>query len=414
MAPKYYTLLTQRGAEKLAQATAREQPLEITHMAVGDGNGQLPTPNAAQTKLVNEVRRAPLNSLITDEKNSNQIIAEQIIPENVGGWWIREIGLFDKQGELIAVANCAETYKPQLQEGNGRVQVVRMVLIVSSTEAITLKVDPTLVLATREYLADALNQHAESRNHPDATLTAKGFVQLSNATDSDDETKAATPKALKQAESCPVGMPIPWPSNTIPSGYALMVGQTFDKARYPKLAQAYPSGVLPDMRGWMIKGTPASGRAVLSQEQDGIKSHSHSASANSTDLGSKTTLAKDLGSKNTTAFDYGTKSTNATGAHFHDSAWGERSGGRYGYYDGTRNNQGSGKEDGDNYKFKTSTEGHHAHSVAIGAHTHSIALGSHNHTIVLGSHSHNVTVDASGNSENTVKNIAFNYIVRLA
>ncbi|MDV0595752.1 MULTISPECIES: phage tail protein [unclassified Enterobacter] len=152
MATKYYAVLTNVGAAKLANATALGAQVEITQMAVGDGNGALPTPNPAQTALVHELRRAPLNTLSIDPNNANQIIAEQVIPEDVGGWWIREIGLFDKDGDMIAVANCAETYKPQLQEGSGRVQIVRMILIVSSTAAVTLKIDPSVVLATRAYV----------------------------------------------------------------------------------------------------------------------------------------------------------------------------------------------------------------------------------------------------------------------
>ncbi|HFL4644219.1 TPA: phage tail protein [Escherichia coli] len=158
MATKYYAVLTNVGAAKLANATALGVQVEITQMAVGDGNGALPTPNKAQTALVHELRRAPLNTLSIDPNNANQIIAEQVIPEDVGGWWIREIGLFDKDGDMIAVANCAETYKPQLQEGSGRVQVVRMILIVSSTAAVTLKIDPSVVLATRQYVDDQIIQ----------------------------------------------------------------------------------------------------------------------------------------------------------------------------------------------------------------------------------------------------------------
>ncbi len=158
MATKYYAVLTNVGAAKLVNATALGAQVEITQMAVGDGNGVLPTPNPAQTALVHELRRKPLNSLSIDPNNANQIIAEQVIPEDEGGWWIREIGLFDKDGDMIAVANCAETYKPQLQEGSGRVQVVRMILIVSSTAAVTLKIDPSVVLATRQYVDDQIIQ----------------------------------------------------------------------------------------------------------------------------------------------------------------------------------------------------------------------------------------------------------------
>ena len=219
----------------------------------------------------------------------------------------------------------------------------------------------------------------------------------------------------------PPGAPIPWPSDTVPSGYALMQGQTFDKSAYPKLAAAYPSGVIPDMRGWTIKGKPASGRAVLSQEQDGIKSHAHSASASSTDLGTKTT----------SSFDYGTKSSNATGDHNHSRGTMEITG-TLGYFRSDSGNfytasgaftlGGSAPAHGftgsqftygvpvnfnasRTWSGATSTTGNHAHSVPIGAHAHSVAIGSHGHTI---------TVNAAGNAENTVKNIAFNYIVRLA
>ncbi|EKT1910160.1 phage tail protein, partial [Escherichia coli] len=154
MSTKFYTLLTDIGAAKLASAAALGVPLKITHMAVGDGGGVLPTPDAKQTALVNEKRRAALNMLYIDPQNSSQIIAEQVIPENEGGWWIREVGLFDESGALIAVGNCPESYKPQLAEGSGRTQTVRMVLITSSTGNITLKIDPAVVLATRKYVDD--------------------------------------------------------------------------------------------------------------------------------------------------------------------------------------------------------------------------------------------------------------------
>ncbi|MCQ1904156.1 tail fiber protein, partial [Escherichia coli] len=231
-------------------------------------------------------------------------------------------------------------------------------------------------------------------------------------------------------ESYPVGAPIPWPSDTVPSGYALMQGQAFDKSAYPKLAAAYPSGVIPDMRGWTIKGKPASGRAVLSQEQDGIKSHTHSASASSTDLGTKTT----------SSFDYGTKSTNNTGAHTHSLSGSTNAAGNHSHRDGRRFNPSVFK---DTYQYgytssgqntwgvqgsvgmstgwlaNTSTDGNHSHSLSgtaasAGAHAHTVGIGAHTHSVAIGSHGHTITVNAAGNAENTVKNIAFNYIVRLA
>ncbi len=199
MTVKYYAILTNQGAARLANATMLGSKLNLTQMAVGDANGVLPTPDPAQTKLINQKRIAPLNLLSVDPNNQSQIIAEQIIPENEGGFWIREIGLYDDEGVLIAVANCPETYKPQLQEGSGRTQTIRMILVVTNTEAITLKIDPAVVLATRKYVDDKISEHEQSRRHPDASLTAKGFTQLSSATNSTSETLAATPKAVKAA-----------------------------------------------------------------------------------------------------------------------------------------------------------------------------------------------------------------------
>ena len=215
MTVKYYAILTNQGAARLANATMLGSKLNLTQMAVGDANGVLPTPDPAQTKLINQKRIAPLNLLSVDPNNQSQIIAEQIIPESEGGFWIREIGLYDDEGVLIAVANCPETYKPQLQEGSGRTQTIRMILVVTNTEAITLKIDPSVVLATRKYVDDKISKHEQSRRHPDASLTTKGFVQLSSATNSTSETLAATPKAVKAAYDlaagkAPVSHTHPW------------------------------------------------------------------------------------------------------------------------------------------------------------------------------------------------------------
>ncbi|EMV2625884.1 phage tail protein [Escherichia coli] len=199
MKVKYYAILTNQGAARLANATMLGSKLNLTQMAVGDANGVLPTPDPAQTKLINQKRIAPLNLLSVDPNNQSQIIAEQIIPENEGGFWIREIGLYDDEGVLIAVANCPETYKPQLQEGSGRTQTIRMILVVSNTEAITLKIDPSVVLATRQYVDQQIEVHEQSRRHPSASLTEKGFVRLYSGVESNDETVAATPKAVKIA-----------------------------------------------------------------------------------------------------------------------------------------------------------------------------------------------------------------------
>ncbi|WPK34459.1 side tail fiber protein [Escherichia phage AV112] len=252
--------------------------------------------------------------------------------------------------------------------------------------------------------------------------------------------------------SYPIGAPIPWPTDTPPNGYAIMEGQTFDKSAYPKLAVAYPSGVIPDMRGQTIKGKP-SGRAVLSAEADGVKSHSHSASASSTDLGTKTTSSFDYGSKTTSSFDYGTKTSSTTGNHNHTVSGNTSSAGAHQharsgpqiqggvpasiFYDGynsagpngnakitgsvsgatASSNMAKTSSDGahtHSWSGTTSATGNHAHTVGIGAHTHSVGIGAHTHTVAIGSHGHTITVNATGNTENTVKNVAFNYIVRLA
>ncbi|EHD8242092.1 phage tail protein [Escherichia coli] len=665
---KFKTIITDTGAKKLAQAAAPDgNPVRLTHMAVGDGGGTLPTPDSKQTRLVHEVWRHTVNRVILDATHQNRIIAELVIPPETGGFWIREIGVFDEHGDLIAVGNTAESYKPTVAEGSGRAQTFRTILTVSSTATVALTVDNTMVMATVDYVDDKLKEHEQSRRHPDASLTTKGFVQLSSATNSVSETQAATPKAVKAAydlangkytaqdattarkglvqlssatnstsealaatpkavktaydlangkytaqdattaqkgivqlssatnstsetlaatpkavkaandnangrvpsarkvngkalsaditltpkdigtlnsttmsfsggagwfklatvtmpqassvvsitliggagfnvespqqagiselvlragngnpkgltgalwrrtsvgftnfawvntsgdtydvyveignyatgvniqwdytsnasvtihtspaysankpegltdgsvyslyisphELYPVGAPIPWPSDTVPSGYALMQGQTFDKSAYPKLAAAYPSGVIPDMRSWTIKGKPASGRAVLSQEQDGIKSHTHSASASSTDLGTKTTSSFDYGTKTSSSFNHGTKTTNSAGDHSHNIPVGNTGAGN-GVSAGYNSGLGTGK---------TSNAGGHSHTVNIGAHTHTVGIGAHTHSVAIGSHGHTITVNATGNAENTVKNIAFNYIVRLA
>ncbi|UCZ77385.1 phage tail protein [Dickeya zeae] len=226
MGTKYFTILTHIGEAKLAQAISTGKPLEITQMGVGDGGGVLQAPDPTQTTLVNEKRRAAINSLSVDPDNPGQVIAEQVIPENEGGFWLREIGLYDAAGNLIAVANCPETYKPELKEGSGRIQTVRMILIVSRTDAITLKFDPTVALATRRYADTLLAGHLAEPNPHSQYLLISEFV----------------------------GIPQPWPQATAPSGWLKCNGQSFDKSVYPRLAQVYPSGVLPDLRGEFIRG----------------------------------------------------------------------------------------------------------------------------------------------------------------
>ncbi|EBS6447523.1 phage tail protein [Salmonella enterica subsp. enterica] len=200
MSTKFKTVITTAGAAKLAAATMPGgKKINLNVMAVGDGGGKLPEPDAGQTQLVNEVWRHTLNKISQNNRYSNYIVAELVIPPEVGGFWMRELGLYDDEGTLIAVANMAESYKPELAEGSGRAQTCRMVIIVSSVESVELSIDSTMVMATQDYVDDRLAEHEKSRRHPDATLKEKGFTQLSNATDSESETLAATPKAVKAA-----------------------------------------------------------------------------------------------------------------------------------------------------------------------------------------------------------------------
>ncbi|ECG7347003.1 phage tail protein [Salmonella enterica subsp. enterica serovar Schwarzengrund] len=200
MTVKYKTVITKAGAIKLAAATVPNgKKVNFTAMAIGDGGGTLPVPDANQTKLVNEVWRYKLNKISQDNKHQNYVVAELLIPPETGGFWMREMGLYDDTGTLIAVGNMAESYKPKLDEGSGRAQTVRMVIMVSDIESVELTIDTSTVMATQDYVDDKLAEHEQSRRHPDATLTAKGFTQLSSATDSASEMLAATPKAVKAA-----------------------------------------------------------------------------------------------------------------------------------------------------------------------------------------------------------------------
>ncbi|EAA7672279.1 phage tail protein [Salmonella enterica subsp. enterica serovar Molade] len=196
---EFYTLLTDRGMAKIASALADKKQIHLQKMAVGDGGGQYYEPTASQTKLRHEVWRGEMNTLTVAPNNPNWLIAELVLPEDVGGWYVREVGVFDDEGELIAIGKFPESYKPLLPSGCGKQVCIRLIMEVSNTTAVTLTVDPSIVLATRDYVDVRLDEHEHSTNHPDATLTQKGFTQLSNATDSDDDTKAATPKAVKAA-----------------------------------------------------------------------------------------------------------------------------------------------------------------------------------------------------------------------
>lgn len=285
MTAKYFAILTNQGAARLANAAALGTKLNLTQMAVGDANGTLPTPDPAQTKLINQKRIAPLNLLTVDPANISQIIAEQIIPENEGGFWIREIGLYDDDGILIAVANCPETYKPQLQEGSGRTQTIRMILIVSSTSAITLKIDPAVVLATRQYVDDKIievkgyaddlmKKHVEAANpHKQYPLIANALKEMVDAGLAGDVLKNL---GLGEGSALPVGVPVPWPSATPPTGWLKCNGAAFSAEEYPELAKAYPTNKLPDLRGEFIRGWDDergvdSGRTLLSAQGDAIR-----------------------------------------------------------------------------------------------------------------------------------------------
>ncbi|ELH8344872.1 phage tail protein [Escherichia coli] len=289
MTAKYFAILTNQGAARLANAAALGTKLNLTQMAVGDANGTLPTPDPAQTKLINQKRIAPLNLLTVDPANTSQIIAEQIIPENEGGFWIREIGLYDDDGILIAVANCPETYKPQLQEGSGRTQTIRMILIVSSTSAITLKIDPAVVLATRQYVDDKIievkgyaddlmKKHVEAANpHKQYPLIANALKEMVDAGLAGDVLKNL---GLGEGSALPVGVPVPWPSATPPTGWLKCNGAPFSAEEYPKLAKAYPKLKLPDLRGEFIRGWDDgrgvdSARLLLSSQAASILEHNH-------------------------------------------------------------------------------------------------------------------------------------------
>lgn len=288
----YFTLLTEKGLALFAQATALEVPVKLKTFAVGDGNGELPTPTASQTKLVNEVRRGAINTITIDEENPNQIIIQHVIPPEEGGFYIHEIGVFDENDQLIAVGNCPPSYKPVLSEGSGRTQVINMIIIVENTANVELKIDPTTVLATREYvdqlIESKMTEHEKSTNHPRATLSSLGFTQLSDDVTSDSITEAATINSVKKVYdkadninkygTAIIGELIEWGHDKMPNElfpdcgmeFLPLQGQAFDKTKYPLLALVYTSGTLPDMRTQFVRGTSAS-RSVLSKQEDAIR-----------------------------------------------------------------------------------------------------------------------------------------------
>ncbi|WP_236350083.1 phage tail protein [Aeromonas veronii] len=266
-------ILTNAGAAKLANAIALGVPLKLTQMAVADGNGQPVAPDPAMTAIPGEKRRAAINTLFADPLAASQLVAEQIIPEDVGGWWIRCVGLYDDSNTLIAIANVPDTYKPLLTSGAGRTQIIRMVLIVSDTSAVELKIDPSVVLATRKYVDDVMKAHKESRDHPDATELAKGFTKYANLQKAlaGEDNLAVTPKVMKAVLAAlgltkygapMIGVPIDWPLAQMPQDiwpdcgmvFLSCAGQGFNKTTYPFAAQLYPSGVMPEHRGEFSRG----------------------------------------------------------------------------------------------------------------------------------------------------------------
>ncbi|MFQ1903087.1 phage tail protein [Aeromonas veronii] len=287
----FFAILTNAGAAKLANAIALGVPLKLTQMAVGDGNGQPVTPDPAMTAIPGEKRRAAINTLFADPLAASQLVAEQIIPEDVGGWWIRCVGLYDDSNTLIALANVPDTYKPLLASGAGRTQIIRMVLIVSDTSAVELKIDPSVVLATRKYVDDVMKAHKESRDHPAGTKTDKGMLRLATTEEAilgEEEGVAVAPKQMRAAMEalfdiiCPIGQLIYYDGPTVPNErFIVYKAQTFDPVRYPKLAKKWPSGRLPaDLRSEFIRGADE-GRGIVAgllpmmSKPDQIKSHVH-------------------------------------------------------------------------------------------------------------------------------------------
>ncbi|WP_432465856.1 phage tail protein [Enterobacter kobei] len=262
MTVKYKTVITKAGAVKLAAATVPNgKKVNFTAMAIGDGGGTLPVPDPNQTKLVKEVWRHALNKISQDNKNKNYVVAELLIPPETGGFWMREMGLYDDTGTLIAVGNMAESYKPALAEGSGRAQTVRMVIMLSDIESVELTIDTSMVMATQDYVDGKLAEHEQSRRHPDATLTAKGFTQLSSATDSTSESVAATPKAVKAAYDLAKGKYTAQDATTAQKGIVQLSSSTDSAsesvAATPKAVKAANDNAnsrLPLAGGWLTGG----------------------------------------------------------------------------------------------------------------------------------------------------------------
>ena len=276
-------ILTTAGAAKLANAIALGVPLKLTQMAVGDGNGQPVAPDPAMTAIPGEKRRAPINTLFADPLAASQLVAEQIIPEDAGGWWIRCVGLYDDSNTLIAIANVPDTYKPLLTSGAGRTQIIRMVLIVSDTSAVELKIDPSVVLATRKYVDDVMKEHKESRDHPEATTKLLGLVRkatpeeakLGKAIDAMMSAKDVADYVKEMIKQMFCGMQLDWPTATPPDWAISLAGQAINPSTDP-LLYARLGATAPDMRGCVSKGWDNGrgvdvGRVLLSEQGDATR-----------------------------------------------------------------------------------------------------------------------------------------------
>ncbi|ELY2909366.1 phage tail protein [Cronobacter dublinensis] len=263
MTTKYKTVVTTAGAAKFAAAlTPGGKKVNITAMAVGDGAGSLPQPAPSQTKLVNEVWRHALNKISRDNKHKNYVVAELVIPPETGGFWLREMGLYDDTGVLVAVGNMAESYKPKLEEGSGRAQTLRMVIILSDVASVELTIDSTTVIATQNYVDEKLADHEQSRRHPDGTLTTKGFVQLSSATDSTSETLAATPKAVKSAYDLAKGKYTAQDASTTQKGLVQLTSATDSSSETLAATAKAVKAANDNASGRVPSGRTVNGRAL--------------------------------------------------------------------------------------------------------------------------------------------------------
>ncbi|MDE1465536.1 phage tail protein [Spartinivicinus poritis] len=359
MSQNYFVLLTKVGQAQLSNAIAMGRKLNVSKLQIGDGGedeGKETHPTENDTQLKRVRGEVPVNAVFQHDSNPHWVVFQVVIPDDVGGFYITELGLFDDNDNLIAIGKYPKTYKATLPDGISTSMDLEVICQVGNAENVELKIDPSKVLATIDYTEKRFQDHLAAEDpHPQYELKEKlqdtAYLTILELTD----------------RILPVGVPVPWPSDIAPKGWAVMKGQQFDVNAYPLLAKAYPTGALPDLRGMVIKGKPDN-REALSLEDDQIKNHTHTGNVHTVDLG--------------------TKNTNATGAHTHTI--------RGDYNEGADGPFVAAGGGGARAHPHTSSAGHHAHSVHIGAHEHGI------------------TIDPFGADENTVKNIAFNYIVRMA